>query len=110
MTTLQVGSGVTSVAAAAYSGLQILGTVGGALAGFAAVIALVLSVVAGNAKRRRQYEDDIRDAETRGRADVTDELTEARRERDDYQKRYLDLLERQSPPPRTRQTRRSEDT
>lgn len=100
MSALEVGSGVGGVVAASYSGIALLGEIGGALAGITAMVALVLSVAAGNAKRRRQYEDDMREAFERGRAaeqasraQIVDDLNEARRDRDEYHERYLNLLE-----------------
>lgn len=104
MTTVQVGSGASGVIAAAYSGVALLGEIGGALAGIAAVVALILSVAAGNAKRRRQYDTDLRaqyqqgqkdqrEADERARTQLVDELAETRRERDDYRDRYMDMLE-----------------
>lgn len=97
VTGLEGGAGTAGVVAAGYSGLEILGTVGGVLSGVAAIVALVLSVAAGNAKRRRQYDDDQRAAEARGRAAMVDELAAVRTERDEYRDRYLNMLESRDP-------------
>lgn len=105
MKATEIGSGVVGTIASGYSGLEVAGTVGGLVGSMCAVVAIVTSVTAGNAKRRRQYDDDIRAAELRGRrqADVEtarerDERQQAERERDDYRDRYLNLLERGGPP------------
>lgn len=78
-----------SVVASGYSGLEVAGTLGGILGSLAAVTALLISVAAGNAKRRRQYDEDIRAAELRGRMSVADELEELR----EIRTRYFNMLE-----------------
>jgi hypothetical protein len=109
MTGLEVASGTFGVVASSISVGALLGELGGVLAGLAAIAGIVLSVATGNARRRRQYEDDIRAAFERGRAaeqasraQIIDDLTEARRERDEYHERYLNLLENRPRPPRRR--------
>lgn len=98
MTGIETGAGTAAVFAAGYSGLEIVGTVGGILSGIAAIIALVLSVSAGNAKRRRQYDSDIKAAEDRGHQVALDaaeaELIELR----EIRTRYYNLLEAQRRP------------
>lgn len=93
---VQAGSGAVSVVASGASGLVVWGSVGAIATTAVAIVTLVLSVVAGNARRRRQYETDMREAEQRGRESVADDLAEARRERDDYRERYLNIVERRS--------------
>lgn len=110
----EIGSGVVGTFSAGYSGLEVAGTIGGLLGSVVAVIALITSVTAGNAKRRRQYDDDIRAAETRGetraqtvaeqmRREIADELTQARADANWYRERYTNLLEGRglpaTPPP-----------
>lgn len=92
----EAGARAASVLASGYSGLEIAGTLGGIVGSLCAVVALVVSVMAGNVKRRRQYDDDIRAAETRGRESVADELEELR----EIRTRYFNMLEARYGPPR----------
>lgn len=101
---VQLSSATVSVSTAGASGLVVWGSIGGVASAAVAIATLVMSVVAGNAKRRKQARDadeqaqrqreiDIREAEKRGRDSLADDLAEARRERDDYRERYLNIIE-----------------
>lgn len=99
---VEMAAGLGTTAASAYSGLQIAGTVGGIVGSVCAVVALIVSVTAGNAKRRRQYDDDIRAAEQRGRSAVQTDLEQANDQATEWRERYLNLLEQRpgvQPPP-----------
>lgn len=85
----EVGASLTAVGSSAYGGLEVAGTLGGIAGSLCAVVALIISVAAGNAKRRRQYDEDIRAAEERGRHSVSDELAELR----EIRTRYFNMLE-----------------
>jgi hypothetical protein len=68
VTTFRVLGATATVTTSALSGLEIGGSLAGILSGLAAVVSLVLFIGATNRKNKRDYDNEIRDAEARGRA------------------------------------------
>lgn len=82
-------SGITAVGGATASGAEVAGTVGGLVGAAVGVVGLFLTIASMNAKRRREYQQEIRDAEARGEARVSpqvqalrDDLESMRADRD----------------------------
>lgn len=65
--TATVGGGVAA-------GWETAGAAGGAIGGVTAIIGLFLSISASNAKRRKEYAEEIRQAEERGARRVQDDM------------------------------------
>lgn len=60
--------GVVSVGGAIASGAEIAGAVGGVIGAGVAVVALFVTIAGSNRARRREYEQEIAEAEARGEA------------------------------------------
>lgn len=89
----ELGGRATSVLAGGFSGWEVAGSVGGIVGVIATVTALVLSVIAGNAKRRRQYDDDRKAAKEEGREEVRAALAAELAELREIRSRYFNILE-----------------
>ena len=61
-----VPGGVVAVGGATASGAEVAGTIGGLVGAAVGVIGLFLTIAGMNSKRRREYQQEIRDAEERG--------------------------------------------
>jgi hypothetical protein len=59
------GAGVT-VGGSTASGAEIAGSIGGLVGALVGLVGLVITIASMNAKRRREYEREIREAEKRG--------------------------------------------
>lgn len=69
--------GAATVGGGVASGAEIAGSIGGVVGALIAVAALFVTIAGNNAKRRREYDQEIRAAEERGEQRAEDRLQPA---------------------------------
>lgn len=76
--------------ASGISGFDVAGTIGGLIATIVAIVTLTLSVIASNARKRRDYENDMAAAREHLRPELEQERLE-RRQAEADRDRYRDI-------------------
>src|SRR5437879_528480 len=86
---LRVTGGGTTVAASAFSGLEIAGTIGGVVGATVAIGMLAVTISANNRQKRREYEDEIQESFDRGAASIAAQLHQARRDAEFWRAQFF---------------------
>lgn len=90
---VQVTASMTSVVASAVTGLEVAGTVGGIVGALVAVVTLAVAIISNNAKKRRDYADEIRAAEKRGYDSRDDDFDRLQSDMEFFRGQYALLLQ-----------------